>query len=83
MSNFQGDYLRIRTPETTDGTTIEYTPDGRVKYKEQHAPLDAKRFFERENKLRPTHLKHILEEVRTGFGVVNTPQPTQTKVKIK
>ncbi len=83
MSNFQGDYLRVKTPVTVDGNQIEHTPDGRIKYNEQHAPLESKRFFEQENKRLPNQLKHILEEVRTGFGVVDTPQPTQTKVKLK
>lgn len=83
MSNFQGDYLRILTPETIDGMNLAYHTNGQPKYSEQHAPLASKRFFEQENKTRPTQLKHILEEVHTGFGITNSPQPTQTKVKIR
>lgn len=83
MSNFQGDYLRISTPQTTDGNNLMYGPDGKPIYDIQEAPLESKKFFIQENKLRPTHLKHILEDVRTGFGVTNIPQPTQTKVKIR
>lgn len=83
MSNFQGDYLRVLTPITSDGTQVEYGPDGRIKFKESHAPLESKQHFERENRRLPNGLKHILEEVRTGFGNVTTPQPTQTKVKLK
>lgn len=83
MSLFQGDHLRISTPRTVDGLNLEYGPDGRPIFDIQFAPLESRKFFEQENKLRPNQIKHILEEVRTGFGVTNKPQPTQTKVNIK
>jgi len=82
MSYFQGDHLRISTPQTTDGSTLAYV-NGQPKMSIQFAPLEARRAFERENEKRPTHLKHIIEVVTTGFGPTNIPQPTQTKVKLK
>jgi|GEM_PF-4039321 len=83
MSYFQGDHLRISTPQTSDGTTLLYDAQQRPVISVQFAPLEARKAFERENQLRPTHLKHIIETVTTGFGQTNTPQPTQTKVKLK
>jgi len=82
MSLFQGDYLRVLTPETIDGVTIKMVND-RMSFKESHMPLSALKDLQRENDRLPTHLKHRIERVTTNFGPASTPQPTQTAGKIK
>lgn len=61
MSNFQGEYLRIRTPVTIDGKNIKYDLEGKVIYKETHLPLTARKSMEMENLKLPTHLRHKIE----------------------
>lgn len=78
MSNFQGDYLRILTPQTVNGIVPEMK-NGQQVYKESHAELGARKEFEKENLKLPDHLKHILEDVVTGFGVTTKKQRTQRK----
>lgn len=80
MSFFHGDYLRVLTPQTVDGINLMYENDKPV-YSEQHLPLTARKFLEKENEKLPNQLKHKIELVETGFGATNTPQKTQTKAK--
>lgn len=64
MSLYQGDYIRILTPETTDGTNLKYA-NGRPVIKETHAAFtrDSVKLLEEENARRPDHLKHKIEIV--------------------
>lgn len=61
MSNFKGAYLRVLTPRTTDGSTIKYDEFGRIEYKESHFELSARASLEKENMIRPAHLRHLIE----------------------
>lgn len=61
---YAGDYIRVLTPETTDGTNLRIVND-RVVYKESHLPFTdaAMRGLNEENNRLPTHLKHKIEIV--------------------
>lgn len=59
---FQGNYLRVLSPRTSDGTTV-ITEDGQVVYKETHLPLTAKSALETANKFLPPHLRKVIEVV--------------------
>lgn len=63
MSYFKGEYLRVLTPVTADGNTLEYYEDGQVKYKESHLPTSARKSMEKENLNRAKHLQHKIELV--------------------
>jgi hypothetical protein len=59
----QTGYLRVSTPQTTDGTNLKYDAKQRIVMKETHLPLTARKHLERENSVLPVHLQHIIEEV--------------------
>jgi hypothetical protein len=61
-------YLRVRTPQTTDGVNLRYTADERIDYKESHLPLTAKKHLEAENENLPNQLKHKIEVVDPATG---------------
>lgn len=64
MPGFDGPYLRVLTPKTSNGVTpIIDEMTGKVVYREDHLPLSAKKGLEKENKYLPNHLKHKIEEV--------------------
>ncbi len=65
MSLYDGDYIRVLTPETTDGINIRIVGD-RIVYKESHLAFNnmAIKSLEEENARRPDHLKHKIEIVR-------------------
>lgn len=67
MSNdlFNGDYLRVLTPITTDGV-IPLMKNGEQVYKEMHLPYGAKSRLEAKNLYRQPHLRHIIEVVKNG-----------------
>lgn len=56
-------YIRVTTPQTSDGTTLRYTDDQRLITKETHLPLTAKKFIDAENDTLPQHLRHKVEVV--------------------
>lgn len=57
-------YLRVLTPQTTDGTNLRYDESNeRVIKKETHLPLTARKFLEAENENLPVQLRHIITEV--------------------
>jgi len=66
MSFFDGDYIRIKTPDTTDGVNIKIVND-KVVYKEQYMPFNkmSMKALEEENARRPDHLKHKIEVVHS------------------
>lgn len=59
---FQGNYLRVYTLKTVDGTTPALV-DGQLSYKEEFLPLSARPFLERQNKDLPEILKKKIELV--------------------
>lgn len=65
MSLYDGDYIRVLTPETTDGVNLKYR-DGRQIMRESHLAFNnmAIKSLEEENARRPDHLKHKIEIVR-------------------
>jgi hypothetical protein len=65
MSIYNGDYMRVLTPETTDGQNLRIVND-RVVYKESHMPFNetAKKMLEQENLRLPPHLRHKIEIVQ-------------------
>lgn len=57
-------YLRVLTPQTTDGTNLRYDESNeRAIKKETHLPLTARKFLEAENEQLPDQLKHKIEVV--------------------
>ena len=57
-------YLRVLTPQTTDGTNLRYDEaTERVIKKETHLPLTARKFLEAENEQLPAQLRHVISEV--------------------
>ena len=70
MSYFEGPYLRVLTPVTSNGTNLVYRADGSVQYKEQHMPLSSRKNLEAKNRSLPEHLRHKIEIVDYQF----TPQ---------
>lgn len=75
MSYFKGDYLRVLSPVTTDGTTPVIGEDGKIKYKEDHLPTTAQKILEKKNLKLPVHLRKKIELVPAY-----RPEPRQ-KVK--
>jgi hypothetical protein len=59
---FTGNYLRVLTPRTTDGST-PFLIDGQQQYKETALPLTALKRLEARNRQLPNHLRHIIEPV--------------------
>lgn len=60
---FDGPYLRVLTPETSDGVNLMMVKDKKV-YRESHLPLTARKHLERKNLKLPEHLRHKIEEVK-------------------
>lgn len=61
---FEGPYLRVLTPRTTDGVSLVIGEDGKVVYKETHLPLSAKAGLEEINKTTLPHLQKIIQVVK-------------------
>ncbi len=53
-------FLRVRTPKTSDGKTLEYE-DGQPVYTETNLPLTAKRALDRENERTPIPYRHKID----------------------
>src|SRR4029077_4906802 len=53
-------YLRVRTPRTSDGTTLVYDDNGQVLYDETELPLTALKHLERRNLKLPKMLKLLI-----------------------
>lgn len=62
MSLFPGKYLRVLSPRTVDGITPQMENDKLV-FKEDHLPLSAKAFLEKQNENLPEILKKRIEIV--------------------
>jgi len=60
---FQGNYLRVTSLRTVDGTT-PLIIDGELQYKEDFLPLSAKQFIETQNKDLPEILRKRIEVVK-------------------
>lgn len=54
--------LRVLTPQTTDGKTLQYGADEKPVYTESIVEITAKKDFERLNDKLPNHLKFKFEE---------------------
>lgn len=55
--------LLVKTPKTTNGTTLVYDAEKNVVYKKSYMELSAKGSILELNQKLPEHLKHIIEEV--------------------
>lgn len=62
FKEFKGDYLRVRTPLTSDGVSPIVEND-RIKYREDFLPLSAKRMLEKKNEKLPSALRKKIEVV--------------------
>lgn len=67
---FTGNYLRVSSPVTTNGTNPKIGEDGRVEYKETLLPLTARKALESQNKKLPEHLRKKIEVVESGMETV-------------
>lgn len=63
MSFFNGNYLRVLTPQTIDGINLAYDANQRPIFKETHLPLTARKHLERKNEKLPAQLKKKIELV--------------------
>lgn len=79
MSLFKGDYLRVLSPVTSDGMVPVMDHDGKVKYREDHLPVTAKKMLEKKNLKLPQHLRKKIELV-PGY-VEETVTANKTKGK--
>lgn len=67
MSLFQGSYMRVETPETTDGVNLRYDERGNKMIKTSflaYTPMAEERMKEENAKL-PAHLKHVITIVES------------------
>lgn len=73
---FKGDYLRVQTPITSDGVSPVVEND-RIKYREDHLPVTAKKMLESKNQRLPTSLRKKIEVVSNTVKPVikTTPKP--------
>ena len=55
--------LRVLTPITRDGRTLEYDEDRQPLYRETFIEPTARKALESENASRAEHMRHIIEEV--------------------
>lgn len=55
--------LLIKTPQTTDGTTLRYDDNSQVVYKNSILELGARKNILNLNAKLPKHLQHVIEEV--------------------
>lgn len=62
MSYFKGEYLRVKSPVTTNGITPKMV-NGQMVYKEDHLPVTARKILEKKNLKLPEHLRKIIEHV--------------------
>lgn len=61
---FKGAYLRITTPETTNGIIPATDEKGQVKTRETFLPLSARKHMERENaRLEKSGHKHLVHKI--------------------
>ena len=60
---FQGTYLRVLKPRTSNGINPIIDGEGRMDYKETFLPLSAKKRLEKINSKLPQHLKMKIETV--------------------
>jgi hypothetical protein len=60
-------YLRVLTPQTTDGVNLKYNKLGNPIFKETRLPLTAEKHMKLQNESLPDHLKNKLQIV--------TPEP--------
>jgi len=60
---FNGNYLRVSTPRTTDGVTPQMQ-DGRLVYKEDFLPLTARGDLDKQNEKLPEILRKVIEVVK-------------------
>lgn len=60
---FNGPYLRVFSPATTNGVNPKIGSDGRVEYNEAYLPLTARKSIETKNRRLPDHLKKRIEVV--------------------
>src|SRR6186713_1919760 len=72
---YNGPYLRVLTPRTTDGTSPLIGADDKVQYKEAHLPLSAKAALEDQNRKLPKYLQKRIEVV-SGHK-----EPAQPKIE--
>lgn len=90
MSEFGKEgYLRVLTPQTTDGKNVRYNSKHEVVLKESHVrnTATAKKALELENDSLPDHLKHRIEivppEEEAPEGEVKTRNKPGPKPKVK
>lgn len=73
---FKGDYLRVQTPITSDGV-LPVVENERIKYREDHLPLTAKKMLEQKNQRLPAGLRKRIEVVSSTVKPVikTSPKP--------
>lgn len=60
---YNGPYLRVLTPRTTNGNNVLLDEKGMLQFREAHLPMSAKAHLEKQNKSLPQHLRKKIEVV--------------------
>lgn len=63
MSYFQGNYLRVLTPQTIDGINLAYDKNNQPIFKETHLPVTARKHLDKKNLKLPIQLRKQIELV--------------------
>lgn len=61
---YNGPYLRVLTPRTTNGSNPLLNEQGVLQYKESHLPLSAQFHLDKINRATPQHLRKKIEVVQ-------------------
>lgn len=77
---FTGDYLRVLTPETTDGVTLKYA-NGQPVYREDHLPVTSQKMIEKKNLMLPEHLRKKIEYVSSYTPPPRSAEPVNKKTR--
>lgn len=60
---YNGPYLRVLTPRTTNGNNVLLDESGMLQFREAHLPMSAKPHLDRQNRALPQHLRKKIEVV--------------------
>lgn len=71
-------YLRVLTPQTTDGNSPMLDSDDKIVYKESHLDVRALKIMQEKNVHLPQHLRHKLEIVTDEPPVEEAPAPRRS-----
>lgn len=75
---YNGPYLRVLTPRTTNGNNPLLNEHGQLQYKESHLPISAQFHLDKLNRSTPQHLRKKIEVVH-GYNEEHRQVDEQTQ----